>query len=98
MTNIAVSSDEHYCIGIENGNAVVLIDLVSNETLFHVTADHTEITSIEFSPDGERFLALCGDGKFVQVWNTKAEMNVKHVQRDMMMTLLMEKQIFLIVR
>lgn len=72
LTNISVSSDEHYAIGIENGNTLVLIDLVTNELQYRVASGESSemISYAEFSPDGERFLAICGEGRSVKVWNT----------------------------
>ena len=72
LTNISVSSDEHYAIGIENGNTLVLIDLVTNELQYRVASGESSemISYAEFSSDGERFLAICGEGRSVKVWNT----------------------------
>ena len=72
LTDLTVSPDEKYCIGIENGNTIIAANLsLRLMPLYRATADNTEISYIEYSPDGEHFLAICRNGRCVQVWNAK---------------------------
>lgn len=71
ISDFIVSNDEHYAVGIENGNTIVLVDLASNNLKYRIVMDTVELNHIEFSPNGERFLAICGTGRYVQTWNTE---------------------------
>ncbi len=71
LRSIKITQDECFAIGIENGNTVVGIDLQTNMIRYRVLADSAKIDYLEFSSDGKRFLAICGNGQFVQVWNSE---------------------------
>ena len=69
LLEIAPSSDGRTAVGIENSNAIAVIDLLDNTVRYKVSADNYQIESPRFSPDGKRFLAVCDMGRYVTVWN-----------------------------
>ena len=71
LRSIKVTLDKSLVIGIENSNTVVAVDMVTNEVRYRVSVENGKIDYIEFSHDGSRFLAICGDGQFVQIWDAK---------------------------
>ncbi len=71
LLDIAPSPDGRLAAGVENGNAVALIDLEKNEVRYKVSKDNYAIMPPQFSPDGSRFFAVCDMGRLVTVWNTE---------------------------
>ena len=70
LLDIAPAPDGKLAAGVENSNAVALIDLEHNAVRYKVSADNYEILPPQFAPDGTRFLAVCDMGRFLTVWNT----------------------------
>ena len=70
LLDIAPAPDGRLAAGVENNNAVALIDLEANEVRYKVSVDNYQIMPPQFSPDGSRFLAVCDMGRLLTVWNT----------------------------
>lgn len=71
LNNAVVSPDRTRAACIANGNAVAVIDLDKNQVLYTVSVDSEDISSICFSRDGSRFLAICSGYGCAAVWNTE---------------------------
>lgn len=71
LTNITPSPDGRTAIGVENQNAVALIDLKTNEVRYRVSVSNQHLGALRFSPDGSRFLAQCDEARTVCVWDTE---------------------------
>ena len=71
MTDIAAAPGGRFAAGIENNNSVALMDVETETVRYRVKAGNEMIYGVTFSPQGDRFLALCETGKLVVVWNTE---------------------------
>ena len=70
LLDITPAPDGRLAAGVENNNAVALIDLEANEVRYKVSVDNYQIMPPQFSPDGKRFMAVCDMGRLLTVWNT----------------------------
>ncbi|MER1994217.1 MAG: WD40 repeat domain-containing protein [Eubacteriales bacterium] len=70
LNNAVISPDGTKAACIANGNAVAVIDLDKNKVLYTVSVDSEDVSSISFSRDSSRFLAVCGNNGCAAVWNT----------------------------
>ncbi len=71
LNNAQISPDGKKAICIVNSNAVALFDLEAGSMAYAVSKGSGEISSIAFSPDGSRFVALCDNCRCATVWNTE---------------------------
>ena len=71
LNDIVPAPDGNLAVGIENGNSAALIDLEANEIRYRVQVGNGQILQLRFSAQGDRFLALCDQGRMVTVWNTE---------------------------
>ena len=71
MVDIAAAPGGRYAAGIENNNSAALMDVETETVRYRVKAGNEMIYGVTFSPEGDRFLALCETGKLVVVWNTE---------------------------
>ena len=70
LMDMEPSPDGTKAIGIENGNSVALIDFATGEVAYRVSVGNGQLHSLFFSPDGDRFCAVCDEGRLAVVWNT----------------------------
>ena len=68
LTYTALSPDGRKVIGVENQDSVALLDFSTNQIAYKVSTGTSMIVSVQFSPDGSRFLGQYGS--HVSVWNT----------------------------
>ena len=71
LLDIIPSPDGKTAIGIENQNAVALIDMETNDVRYKVNVSNEQLGGLQFSPDGSRFLAQCDLARTVCVWNSE---------------------------
>ncbi len=71
LVDIVPAPGGRYAAGIENNNSVALLDVETETIRYRVKAGNEMIYGVTFSPEGDRFLALCETGKLVVVWNTE---------------------------
>ena len=70
LMDIVPSPDGSKAVGIENSNFAALIDFDTGEVAYRVSVGNGQLNRLLFSPDGERFLAVCDEGRLAVVWNT----------------------------
>lgn len=70
LMDLVPSPDGSKAVGVENSNSAALIDFGTGEVAYRVSVGNTQIGSLLFSPDGERFCAICDQGRLAVVWNT----------------------------
>lgn len=70
LMDIVPSPDGSKAVGVENSNSAALIDFASGEVVYRVSVGNGQLNRLLFSPDGERFLAVCDEGRLAVVWNT----------------------------
>ena len=71
ILNIVPAPDGKTAIGIENRNAVALIDMATNTVRYRVSVSNQPLYGLQFSPDGKKFLATCDNNRIACVWDAE---------------------------